>query len=304
MKELNRIHMNGLRALEAVGRHGTLQGAADELGVSIGAVSQQLQKAEERLGRPAFDRTGRRLMPNAFGLALLPRLTAGFRTLDEALTMARGHAETILTVSVAPVFASKWLVQRLSSFSSVQPDIIVRLDASVALVNPDTSDVDIAIRVGDGSWPRVRKEFLLPQEVFPVCTPALADRLGSPRDLAHLPIVRDANSTLSWNLWLSQFGIDERELGDGHSFTDASLCLDAAVAGQGVMLAWQTLAHSALVAGQLVAPFTERATTGLGYYLVSSARRDEPAKVRAFKRWIRSEISRDFPADGVAGASS
>lgn len=295
MKELNRIHLNGLRALEAVGRLGNLQKAADELGVSVGAVSQQLQKAEARLGRAVFDRAGRGLAPTSFGLTLLPRLTAGFQTLDEALAAARGHAETILTVSVAPVFASKWLVPHLSSFSVAHPDIIVRLDASVALVNPDTSDVDIAIRVGDGNWPGVRKDFLLPQEVFPVCAPALAARLKTPRDLAHVPIVRDANSTLSWNLWLGRFGMDESELGDGHSFTDAALCLDAAIAGQGVMLAWQTLAHYALSVGQLVAPFPERATTGLGYYLVTSARRSEPAKVRAFRRWIEAEISKDFP---------
>ena len=297
MKELNRVHLNGLRALEAVGRLGSLQKAAGELGVSAGAVSQQVLKSEAQLGRAVFDRSGRGLAPTASGAAFLARLTEGFRTLDEAVASTRRHAETILTISVAPVFASKWLVPRLSIWSRLHPDILVRLDASTTLIDPDTSDVDIAIRVGPGGWPAVRTDFLLPQEVFPVCAPALAATLREPADILGAPIVRDANSTLSWNLWLRQFGLDESRLADGHAFTDAALCLDAAIGGQGVMLAWQTLAHDALMLGQVVAPFPQRATTGLGYYLVTSATRRESAKVTSFKRWIKAEIASDFASE-------
>jgi DNA-binding transcriptional LysR family regulator len=293
MKELNRIHLNGLRALEAVGRLGSLQKAADELGVSLGAVSQQVLKSEAQLGRTVFDRTGRGLAATEFGQTFLARLNAGFRQLDEAIGSSRRHDDGILTISVAPVFASKWLVPRLAGYSRLYPDIRVRLDASVGLVNPDTSDIDLAIRVGDGNWPGVNIDFLLPQEVFPVCAPELAARLKEPRDILGLPIVRDANSTLSWNVWLEQFGLDESQLADGYSFTDSALCLDAAIAGQGVMLAWQTLAHYAISVGQLVAPFPERAATGLGYFLVTSATRREPAKVVQFRRWIKTEIASD-----------
>ena len=304
MKELNRVHLNGLRAIEAVGRLGTLQKAADELGVTAGAVSQQVIKAEAQLGRTVFERRGRGLAQTEFGRTFLARLTAGFRSLDDAVAGARGHGEAVLTVSVAPIFASRWLVPRLSSYARLHPDILVRLDASVGLMNPDTSDVDVAIRVGDGRWPGVAVDFLLPQEVFPVCAPSLAGRLKSPRDILGVPILRDANSTLSWKLWLDQFGIDESELTEGNSFTDAGLCLDAAIAGQGVMLAWQTLAHYALGVGQVVAPFPQRAVTGFGYYVVTSATRRDPPKVAGFRRWIKAELARDFPVDGsVAGAT-
>lgn len=297
MQNLNRVHLNGLRALEAVGRLGSLRAAADELGVSSGAVSQQIIKCEAQLGVPVFDRTGRGVVPTAFGRALLGRLTAGFRALDEAVALTRHHADTILTVSVAPVFASKWLVPRLSGYSRQHPDIQVRLDASVAMVDPDASDIDIAIRVGDGNWPGVATDFLLAQEVFPVCAPDMAKGIAAPADIVTLPIVRDANSTLSWDVWLAPFGLSESALRDGHTFTDASLALDAAIAGQGVMLAWQTLAHDALAAGQLVAPFPQRATTGLGYWLVTSAAKREPQKIRGFRAWIKQEIAdtaRDF----------
>jgi LysR family glycine cleavage system transcriptional activator len=291
MQNLNRVHLNGLRAVEAVGRLGSLRAAAEELGVSTGAVSQQVIKCEERLGSPVFDRTSRGVVPTPFGQELLGRLTAGFRTLDEAIALSQRHADTVLTISVAPVFASRWLVPRLTRYSQLHPEIQVRLDASVTLVNPDASDIDIAIRVGDGNWPGVRKDFLLPQEVFPVSAPELAARLKEPRDILSLPIVRDANSTISWDVWLAPFGLSESDLTEGHTFTDASLCLDAVIAGQGVMLAWQTLAQYALSVGQVVAPFRERAATGLGYWLVTSATRREPKKIRDFKDWIQQEIA-------------
>ena len=301
MKELNRVHLNGLRALESVGRLGTIQKAADELAVSPGAVSQQVLKTERQLGRPVFHRSGRALVPTETGAVLLARLTAGFRAIDEAVAASRHHDERVLTISVAPVFASKWLVPRLSAYSRLHPDIKVRLDASTTMVDPDISDIDLAIRVGRGDWHGVRADFLLDQEVFPVCTPELAKRLHEPKDVLGVPVVVDANSTIPWDTWLEPLGLRDRDLTIGNSFNDSSLALDAAIAGQGVMLAWQTLAHDAMAAGCLVAPFRERVITGYGYWLVTSATRREEPKVTGFKDWIRREITetaRDFDAFG------
>lgn len=291
MENLNRVHLNGLRALEAAGRLGSLQRAAGELGVSPGAVSQQIIKAEKQLGVTVFERTPRGLAATAPGKALLARLTAGFRELDAAVGLAQGEADTTLTISVAPVLASKWLVPRLGRFRRLHPEMRVRLEATVELIDPDRSDVDLAIRVGLGKWPGVKAEFLLAQEVFPVCAPDIAAQLSSSADLVKLPVIRDAHSNLDWNLWLRHFGLDESMLRVGDTFTDASLCLDAAIAGQGVMLAWQTLAHDALRSGLLVAPFAERVNTGYGYYMIASASRREPRKVARFRDWLKAEIA-------------
>jgi DNA-binding transcriptional LysR family regulator len=284
------VGLNGLRAVEAVGRLGSLRAAAEELGVSIGAVSQQVQKCEAQLGRTLFERTSRGIVPTGLGRALIAELAAGFHRLDAAIALTRRQAGTVLTISVAPVFASKWLVPRLASWSRRHPEVTLRLDASAAFADLDASDVDLAIRVGDGKWPGVKAEFLVAQEIFPVCAPALAARLRRPRDLYKAPIVRDANSSLTWEMWLGPLGLDAERLAEGHSFTDASLALDAAIAGQGVLLAWQTLAADALRAGTLAAPFRERVATGIGYWLVTAARRREPRTVRDFKAWIRDEI--------------
>ncbi len=297
MEHLNQVHLNGLRAVEVAGRLGTLALAAEELGVSIGAVSQQILKTEQQLGRPLFTRTPKGLVPTTFGEEVLAYLERGFRELSRAVALAQEPNRNLLTVSVAPVFAAKWLVPRLHSFQRAHPDLHVRIDSSIELVDLDHSDVDLAIRVGPGTWPKVKAELLLEQRVFPVCAPALAARLKTPRDLAKLPIIYDRPSItrdifqVRWNLWLALHGMNESMLVTaGPSFSDSALCLDAAIAGQGVMLGWHTLAIDALAGGRLVKPFAEEAKTPLGYYLVTSPARGNDKKISAFKAWIRQEI--------------
>lgn len=291
MDQLSRFHLNGLRAVETIGRLGTLARAAEELGVSAGAVSQQLLKTERLLGRPIFERKPKGLVPTPFGSRILAHLERGFRELSRGVALADQPNRTLLTVSVAPVFASKWLVPRLYRFQEAHPDIQVRLDASIDLVDLDHSDVDIALRVGSGKWRDVKAELLIEQKVFPVCAPAVGKRLKTVRDIAKVPIIRDQNSTLPWSIWLALHRLDEGVLGEGPRFSDASLCLDAAIAGQGLMLGWETLAMDAINDGRLVRPFPGSAATGLGYWLVTSSARGADRKINAFRRWLKQETN-------------
>ena len=94
-----------------------------------------------------------------------------------------------------------------------------------------------------------------------------------------------------WNAWLHPNGLDESILGDGPVFSDASLCLDAAVAGQGVFLGWETLACDAISMGRLIAPFPDRYATGIAYWFVTSRSSSSTRAVEAFRDWLKSELS-------------
>jgi DNA-binding transcriptional LysR family regulator len=291
MRNLNSVHLNGLRAMEAVGRLGSLQAAAEELGVSVGAVSQQVIKAEAQLDLVVFERTPKGMLATERGTRLLAMLTEGFRHLSQAVASTQRRDDSILTISVAPVFAARWLVYRLDRFAERHPGISLRMDATTRLVNPALCDVDIGIRVGSGDWPDVKAELLLAQEVFPVCAPAMAAGLKEPADILALPAIIDGRAMFAWEVWMREAGLSGAALETRHVFNDASLCLDAAIAGQGVMLAWQTLAGYALQQGQLAAPFGIRAKTGFGHYFVTAEGVREPKKVRDFKAWIREEMA-------------
>lgn len=290
MRNLNRVHLNGLRALEAVARLGSLQAAAAELGVSPGAVSQHIGKAEAQLGLTVFERLPKGLAVTPHAEPVLARLSEGFRHLSDAVRLAGSPDPAILTISVAPVFAARWLVHRLDRFSASHPDLRLRIDATSTLVDLSVTDVDLAIRVGEGKWPGVDSDLLLAQEVFPVISPALAARMRTPADLADMPVVIDERAMFDWKLWLAAAGVPDLPLKVGHRLNEASLCLDAVMAGQGVMLAWQTLAGDAIREGRLAAPFPLRVRTGLGHYIVTPrASRPRPAAA-AFVRWIRAEL--------------
>lgn len=290
MDTLGRVHLRGLRAVEAVGRFGTLAKAAEHLGVSIGAVSQQVLKTERQLGRTLFHRTPRGLEPTEFGREILPALRDGFRLLADAVALARPEPDGDLALSVAPVFAAKWLVPRLAGFTASRPELALRLDATIALADLDGGAVDVAVRVGTGEWPGVRATKLVDQIVFPVCAPALAAALTAPAMLAAHPIIRDHGSMVSWRTWLDSVGCDETILTRGPVYSDASLALDAVAAGQGVMLAWQTLAEDALDQGRVVAPFPQAVRTGLAYWFVRSGSRPPRPVETAFRDWLSREM--------------
>lgn len=288
---LNRVHLNGLRAVETVARLGSLAAAAGELGVSASAVSQQISRTEKQLGQALFERTASGLVPTEFGAVFSTRLGAGFRELAQAVALADEANQCTLVVSVAPAFASKWLLPRLSRHFDRHPNVLLRIDASARLTDLDHSDVDIAIRMGDGAWPAGRAELLLAQEVFPVCAPAIAKKLKSVSDLAQTCAITDERSMISWNSWFEAAGVKPVTFRKGARFTDPMLCLESAIAGHGVMLAWQLLTTDALADGRLVAPFGVRAASGLGYWMVTSTSKAESRKVRDFKIWIREEIA-------------
>ena len=117
------VPLNAIRAIEIVARRGALAPAAEELGVTPGAVSQHLRRAEERLGIELFERTPQGLRPTDALRAVLPQLTAGFNTLAEAVANLRGADEHVLTVTVGQVFASRMIWARTGRRNdSVLPD--------------------------------------------------------------------------------------------------------------------------------------------------------------------------------------
>lgn len=290
MKHLNQFHLSGFRAVEAVARLGSIKAAADQLGVTVGAVSQQVQKTEAQLGVQLFERKNRLLIPTVHMLAMQPHLTAAMSSLSTAIATTQRGREDSLTISVAPVFAGKWLVWHLKHFSKAHPGIRVRVEASIDLTDPDTSDVDLCIRVGRGPYPGLNAEKLLNQRVFPVCSPALAAQIEEPADIGKLPIIHDPGQMFTWKTWLDLFGLDQSILQDGPSFSDGSLCLDAAIAGQGVFLAWETLAVYAVKAGQVVSPFPDRPATGLGYWLISGKNAPQTKAKQVFTEWLKDEL--------------
>ncbi|MBK4217344.1 LysR family transcriptional regulator [Paracoccus caeni] len=291
MHQLNRISLSGLRAIETTARLGSLSAAAEELGVTPGAVSQRISRTEAQLGQPVFHRSGTGLLLTDLGRDVTAALSRGMAELAAAVALADPAGDDLLNVSVAPLFASRWLIWRLPRFNALYPDIRVRIEPVSRMVTPGPGGIDLCIRVGKGDWPDVRLERLLDQRVLPVCAPTLAAKIDTPADLLRQPVIRENDRLAGWREWLSPHGLAPDAIPGGPVLADGGLCLDAAISGQGVFMAWETLASDALSFGQLVAPLPGRIATGDSYWFVTAKTgRRKPAIVR-FRDWLRGELA-------------
>ena len=283
------IPLNAIRAIEIVARRGALAPAAEELGVTPGAVSQHLRRAEERLGLELFERTPQGLRPTDALRAVLPQLSSGFNALAEGVANLRGVNEHVLTVTVGAVFASRWLIWRIAKFNRLHPEIETRLVVTANVIDLTHSDIDCGIRFGAGQWPGVTAELIGGNRYSPVVAAALAKKLKRPEDLRGLPLIRDTASMLPWEPWFEAAGIAPIEVA-GPRYDDPALAFDAAISEQGVLMTIDLMSADAVSDGRLVRPFDVEVETRLGYWFIFPEGRRMPKKVRLFRDWLKAEV--------------
>ena len=289
--------LNALRAFEAAARHLNFSRAADELSVTPGAVSQQIQNLEDYVGVALFKRTPKGLLLTDPAQIALPALREAFDRLAEAASMLTAAVDgRRLTVSVAPSFAAKWLVPRLGQFETLHPQVDVWISAGMELVDFNNGEIDIAIRYGAGRYPGLEVVRLMQETVIPVVSPALLETqpLNDPADLSGHILLHDGSpdadeSCPDRTMWLAARGVRGVDGTRGPRFNQSSLVIEAAVGGRGVALAKRALAQADLDAGRLVSPFQITTAVDFAYYLVHPKPKGRLPQVKAFMAWLTAE---------------
>jgi LysR family glycine cleavage system transcriptional activator len=289
--------LNALRAFESAARHLNFSRAAEELAVTPGAVSQQIQNLEDYVGAALFKRTPRGLLLTDSAQTALPALREAFDRLAEAASLLTAAVDgRRLTLTAPPSFAAKWLVPRLGRFEAAHPQVDVWLSADMDLVDFAASDVDLAIRYGPGPYPGLEAIRLLNETVIPVMSPELAatNPARAPGDLARHVLLHDGSSNADescpdWQMWLAARGVRGVDATRGPRFNQSSLVIEAAVSGRGVALAKRTLAQDDLDAGRLVAPMPISTMIDFAYFLVHPKAKGRLPQVKSFVGWIRGE---------------
>lgn len=231
--------LNGLRVFEVAARHLSFRLAAEELGVTQGAVAQQVRGLEAELGIKLFERLPRTLALTGEGRAYI----ADIRRALEIIAQATEHLKpqpVRLTISVTPTFASKWLVPRLADFTARHPDLDLRLLATERMSSFQADGVDLAVRYGRPPFgPGLSVDLLFEQEIVAVCSPMLLNGRQPPRTAAELSgftLLHDAHSF--WPEFIDKYlggSIDASF--KGMSFNQTAHAIEAAIAGQGIVLA-------------------------------------------------------------------
>lgn len=287
--------LRSLRVLEAAERHQNYTRAAQELSLTHSAVSHQIHSLEALLGVRLFERAGRLMRATDAGRQLAQDVRNTLDSLAASIGRVRGSdSGNALTVSVLPSFAAAWLVAHLGRFVELHPGIDLRLESSTIVADFRNDGIDAAIRFGNGNYVGLHSEKLFDDELFPTMSPKLqrSAKVRKPVDLARVPLLRIR--THSWAPWFEAAGVNLPEPRRGAVFNDSELALQAAIQGQGAVLARGSLAVTKLERGDLVAPFPQRIPSPQTCYLVYPPHSADKTSVRLFRDWLVEEL-RDSP---------
>lgn len=282
-----------LRAFEAAARLGSFSRAAEEISVTHSAVSHQVRALERSLGTQLFQRNGKRVSLTEAGRHLASRVGAALREIaDAAQVVRRRDRGRALSVSTLPSFAARWLMPRLGRFMEQHPEIDVNLHTSVALVDLERDEIDLAIRFGKGDWPGLEAVKFMDDELFPVASPRFnRGRLPRrPAELAKFRLMRSDDEF--WTPWFQAAGV--RGIAEPQSpvFSDSALLLQAAVDGQGIGLARRSIAEDDLRGKRLVRLFDIAAPAQGANYLVWPKGKLSP-NAALLRDWLFEERQRD-----------
>lgn len=292
--------LKGLQAFSAAARLGSVTKAADELNLTVSAVSHQLAGLEEYLGGRLFERSPRGLTLTPLGERFNREASSALAMIVAAVQGARS-AETIETLRVhsSPSFASLWLMPRLPRFRADHPTIRIQLSAAHTHSDFAQGDVDLDIRYGAIRWPDLHVETICVEEVLPLVSPRLLERreIRTPEDLLQEDLIFSAVNLVQWPKWFAAHGVPNSPATYSLRFDRAYLSIDAAVQGMGIALESARMAEAALAQGALVPVFEERrGIEAHAHHLVYPKAHGAWPKVERFVRWIREEAARGSPA--------
>lgn len=267
-----------LRSFEAAARHLSFTAAADELGLTQSAVSQQVKSLEKRLGVPLFRRRARGLDLTDAGRRLLPNVEVPLLALENAMVgMDRKPPADLLTIATS-VSVAQWVIAPLlAGFRSRHPNLKVRLVSAIWPDDYHALSADIEIRFGSAQQVGANAEAILPDRLIAVKSPTALGRLQE------LPLIEAVGTSSGWRSWAKTV----EPVPDPTLHTDTyGMALHLAALGNGVALVNEWLAGHALRQGLVEKAHPASIPAHEGYYLSVTHGKPEAAELVA---WLVSE---------------
>jgi LysR family glycine cleavage system transcriptional activator len=294
MPGMNRLPpLNQIKDFEAAGRLLSIQAAASELSVTPAAISRQVRALEAHLGVQLFVRDHRAIRLTPAGERYLAQVSEGLELIRKASQkMMRGNARRTLKIRAYTTFSMKWLIPRLSSFHSKNPDIDVRLTASLDPVDFAREDIDAAVRLGLERNPALGADWLVPNELVPVCSSGFLKenpQFQDPNNLGEATLLHSLARPDDWSKWLQAAGMNQIDGYRGLKYESSVMIYQAAIEGHGVAIAQRILVTDDLASGRLVMPYQfVLDLADFTYYLVYPKDKAHSPEFNVFRDWIKS----------------
>lgn len=283
--------LNSLLPFEATVRHASMTRAAQELHVTHGAVSRQIQNLERSLGVTLFERGTRSLRPTPQARRLAAAVRDALDQVDTAAREVSGRERGgPLALSCEPTLLMRWLIPRLPDLAVQVPDLTLHLSAGGGPVSFDRDPVDAAVRRDDFPVPAgVSRSPLFLERIGPVCGPELAERLPKGIDVSGVTILHTKTRPHAWADWRRITRRRVEPAGE-QTFEHFYLALQAAVAGVGMAIGPYALVYDDLMSGRLVAPFG-LVEDGTWYHLLSPRPPERDQRIATLLGWLREQAA-------------
>lgn len=294
------LSVGHLRTFEAVARYRNYRLAAGELALTQSAVSRQIQSFEEELGVRLFARHTRAVELTSHGVELLACVSDVLNQLDLTVRQIR-HKASRLTISITTFasLASMWLIPRLEMFQRAHPEIDIRVEASDTALDLETAGIDIALRYGPASRMPAHAVRMFGEQLTPMASPWLLKNSPPVRealDLKNFTLIEsiDASHThldwLTWQRWLESRQVTGLQPKRWMHFNYAYQMVQAAMSGQGVVLARLPMVAESLANGDLVEVLPHgRIDSPMGYWLIMNTRSNGRPEIDDFSCWLKEQ---------------
>ncbi|WP_449429872.1 LysR substrate-binding domain-containing protein [Pseudomonas putida] len=289
-------HLPPLRALEvfeAVGLCGGITQAAKRLGISAGAVSQQMKILEEAVGLSLTAKEGQRLRLNASGQRFHEGCNQAFERLRAAYAeLERSKNANSLYISALPSLLSKWLAPLVADWQLAHPQLSVYLDGThTEPSEAQANGVDFRLSYGEGIHDDQHTIELFRDCVVPACSPAMLAGTVAPQEVQAHPLITidwrpKFDSPPSWEQWFADAGAGEVTIRNSRIYSLSSMAIQAAIEGQGIVLAQYSMVSRDVDSGRLVIPCMRALPMPASYYLTWSQNSIHRSQCRTFQRWL------------------
>lgn len=273
-----------------IARRGSITAAAEELGLTQGAVSRQVLDLEDFLGATLFQRRGSRLSLNAEGFVYLGKVRPLLDQIESATIAASAtrQGDNVLHISLPNTFGVMWVMPRLNGFARSHPEIQLNIAAHTGSVSLRDAGLDAAIVFSEEGFNTADADLLHAVRSLPVAAPAFAKSrlpVAGPQ-LARLPLLHQTTAPNAWAQYLRQWGVELPVPVVGVRYSLVTFALAAAEAGQGVALIPDYACVESLSAGKVIQLNIASAQTQRGYYLIISPERKQSHAVAALRTWL------------------
>lgn len=288
-----------LVVFDTVMKEGSLTGAAIVLGVTQPAVSRQISLLEDDLQAVLFLRETSRITPTTEAVALAHHVDAGLTEFEAGLAEVQGQTD-ILTLAVQPAIAESWFAPRLTALRAAIEPSVVQLVIYEHDAELQARGHHVAIRFGASFGRHFRSKKLIAETTTPVASPDYASQHGlsdgsTPDELAAGPRLLHLDPTnrqwMDWREWFDAAGYPEAVVDAEIVHPNYGILLQQALAGQGVVLGWQTLLGDLVTRGLLVPAGPTVRRPRLGYHLVWPPSMARHAGLDRLRRWLGETVA-------------